>query len=121
MLEALVKIDWSKVITPLITAVVSGGAMWVWSASRKVAKNYGKTEVEIDEADLAEAEKAVELAKIAAEKAKVTSDPGDDAEATALTEQAGLMVEKAKRKLNNAKRWQAVLDAVADTDASERK
>lgn len=103
----LVNIDWSKIVAPLVTAAIASVGTWAVVAFRKSAKNLGKTEVEIDEEELVEAERAVEAAKI-------TPDTKDD-------EVAKAVVEKAKRKLANAKRWQAVLDGIADAGSPNEK
>ncbi len=89
------------ILVPALTAAFAGFVTWAALAGRKAIKNYGKTEVEIDEAELLEAEKAVAAAKL------TPDDPLDDKVALAIQE-------KARLRLNNAKRWQAVTDAIGD-------
>lgn len=97
--------DIKPILVPVLTAAVASLVTWAGLAGRKAIKNFGKTEVEIDEAELVEAEKAVAAAKL------TPDDPLDDKIALAIRE-------KAQRRLNNAKRWQALTDAIGDTSPS---
>ncbi len=81
-----------------------GGALlaWVGMAARKAIKNYGKTDVEIAQADLDDKTKKYE-------DALKTADPCDDvaaAKAKAVAEE----------HLAFAKRVQAITDAIGDTN-----